>query len=70
MNKIAVMSEAGIPELSSADRHALAEIIVEQDSLTYEQALVQIEALTQDLENPGFLAAVLQPSESGSDRHR
>ena len=64
MKKMALTRHQGIPELSSADRHAVAEIIVEQDGVTYEQALVQIEALTQDLENPGFLAAVLQRSES------
>ena len=64
MTKMAVMREQNILELSAPDRHRLAELIVEQDDVTYEQALVQIEALTQDLENPGFLAAVLQPSES------
>ena len=70
MTQMAVMSEQETPELSSAVRHALAGIIVEQDGVTYEQALVQVEALTQDLENPGFLAAVLRPSESASDQDR
>ena len=70
MTTIAVVSEHDTSELSSAVRHALAGIIIEQDGVTYEQALVQVEALAQDLANPGFLAAVLQPSGFGTDRDR
>jgi hypothetical protein len=39
MTNKAVMSDQDIHGLSPADRHALAEIIIEQDSITYDQVV-------------------------------